>query len=139
MTGSRQKKGFGNLIVDVGSGASPVTRLVKAKPGRKRVCVDIAADNSRLPGELRVRLDAEKVGLFGALSFRKALLRVCAFLDINPKTNTKAERADTVVVSDTLNYVDFRKILSGFAKISQTGREDYCPQFALSGKPFAVF
>jgi hypothetical protein len=36
---------IGNLIIDVGSGASPVTRLVKAKPGRKRICVDIAADN----------------------------------------------------------------------------------------------
>jgi predicted RNA-binding protein associated with RNAse of E/G family len=69
-----------------------------------------------LPGELRVRLDAKKVGLFGALSFRKALLRVCAFLEINLKTDRKAERANTVVVSDTLNYVDFRKVLSAFAK-----------------------
>jgi hypothetical protein len=36
---------IGNLIIDVGSGASPVTRLVKTKPERKRICVDIAADN----------------------------------------------------------------------------------------------
>jgi hypothetical protein len=26
------------------------------------------------------------------------------------------ERADTIVYSDILNYVDFRKVLSGFAK-----------------------
>jgi hypothetical protein len=106
---------IGNLIIDVGSGASPVTRLLKTKPGRKRVCVDIAADNDGSLDELRIRLDAEKVGQFGAPNFRKAIIRVCAFLGINPKTAEKAERADTIVVSDTLNYVDFRKVLSAFA------------------------
>jgi SAM-dependent methyltransferase len=107
---------IGNLIVDVGSGASPITRQLKTRPGRKRVCVDIAADNGRSLDELRIRLDAEKVGQFGTLSFRKAILRVCAFLEINPKTDKEVERADTIVVSDTLNYVDFRKVLNGFAK-----------------------
>ncbi len=101
---------IGNLIIDVGSGATPVTRLLKTKPGRKRVCVDVAADNDGSLDELRIRLDAEKVGQFGAPSFRKAIIRVCAFLGINPKTAEKAERADT------LNYVDFRKVLSAFAK-----------------------
>jgi hypothetical protein len=76
----RQKKKIGNLIIDVGSGASPVTRLVK-KPERKRICVDIAADNVVSLEELRIRLDAEKVDQFRTLSFRKALLRVCAFLE----------------------------------------------------------
>ena len=107
---------IGSLIIDVGSGAWPVTRLLVAKPGRKRVCVDIAADNGGSLDELRIRLDAEKVGQFGALSFRKAILRVCAFLEINPKKDRREERADTIVVSDTLNYVDFRKVLSGFAR-----------------------
>ena len=107
---------IGNLIIDVGSGASPVTQLLKTKPGRKRVCVDMAADNGGSLDELRIRLDAEKVRQFGALSFRKAILRVCAFLEINSETEEKPERADTIVISDTLNYVDFRKVLSGFAK-----------------------
>lgn len=66
--------------------------------------------------ELRVRLDAEKVGQFSALSFRKAILRVCASVEINPKTEERTEQADTIVYSDILNYVDFRKVLSGFAK-----------------------
>ena len=107
---------IGNLIIDVGSGASPVTQLLKTKPSRKRICVDIAADNVGSLDDLRVRLDAEKVGQFGTLSFRKALLRVCAFLEINPKTEAKTECADTIVFSDTLNYVDIRKVLNGFAK-----------------------
>ena len=109
------------MIVDDGSGASPVTRLLKAKPGRKWVCVDIAADNSRLPDELRIRLDAEKIGQFGTLSFRKALLRVCEFLGIDPQAEAKTERADTIVFSDMLNYVDFRKVLHEFAKYLKPG------------------
>jgi hypothetical protein len=72
---------IGNLIIDVGSGATPVTRLLKTKPGRKRVCVDVAADNDGSLDELRIRLDAEKVGQFGAPSFRKAIIRVCASLE----------------------------------------------------------
>jgi SAM-dependent methyltransferase len=112
---------IGNLIIDVGSGASPVTQLLKAKPARKRICIDIAADNVGSLNDLRIRLDAEKVGQFGSLSFRKALLRVCAFLGINPKTEAKTERADTVVFSDLLNYVDFRKVLAGFGKYLKPG------------------
>jgi hypothetical protein len=99
---------------------------------------DEAVDGRSLD-ELRIRLDAEKVGQFGTLSFRKAIRRVCAFLEINPKTEAKTEGADTIVFSDTLNYVDFRKVLNGFVEISQIGWQDYCPQFAPSGKPVVIF
>jgi hypothetical protein len=111
-----EKEGkVGNLIVDIGSGAHPVTGLLEPRPGRKRIFVDIAADNRGPADDLRLRLDAEKIGQFGQLSFRKALLRVCAFLQINPRTEAEIQRADTMVISDTLNYVDFRKVLSGLA------------------------
>jgi hypothetical protein len=106
---------IGNLIVDVGSGAAPVTQLLQTRPGRKRICVDIAADNTRSPDALSVRLDAEKVGETRTLSFRKALLRACAFLKLNPRTEPRMEHADTLVFSDILNYVDFRKVLRGFS------------------------
>ena len=112
---------IGDLIVDVGSGASPATQLLETKSGRKRICVDIAAKNVGLKAELRIRLDAEKVGDIRALSFRKALLRVCAFLEVNPKTEAETERADTIVFSDMLNYVDFRKVLNGFGKYLKPG------------------
>jgi len=111
-----EKEGkVGNLIVDVGSGARPVTRLLAARPGRKRVCVDIAADNGESVDKLRLRMDAEKIGQLDRLSFRKALLRACSFLEIDLREDAGTRQADTVVISDTLNYVDFRKVLSGLA------------------------
>lgn len=103
---------IGKLIVDIGSGALPVTRLLETKPGRKRVCVDIAADNCAALDELRVRLDAEKVGQSAVLSFRKAFARLCAFLEIDPKLGEKIERADTMVLSDTLNYTNSATLLT---------------------------
>ena len=112
---------IGNVVIDVGSGASPVTRLLKTKPGRKRLCVDIAADNGGSLDELRIRLDAEKVGQFGALSFRKALIRVCAFLQINPKTEKNVERA--CGYDRCFGYVElpgFSKGSERLCKLSQT-------------------
>jgi hypothetical protein len=111
-----EKEGkIGDLIVDIGSGAHPVTRLLATRPGRKRVCVDIAADNRGSVDELKLRLDAEKIGQFGQLSFRKALLRICSFLEIDLRKDEVAQQADTMVIADTLNYVNFRKVLSGLA------------------------
>jgi hypothetical protein len=111
-----EKEGkIGNLIVDIGSGAQPVTRLLEPRPGRRRVYVDIAGDNCESADQLRLRLDAEKIGQLQQLSFRKALLRACAFLQIDVRTGVEIQRADTMVISDTLNYVDFRTVLGGLA------------------------
>jgi hypothetical protein len=111
-----EKQGkIGDLIVDIGSGAHPVTRLLATRPGRKRICLDIAADNGQSVDELRLRLDAENIGQLDRLSFRKALLRVGSFLKIDLRNTTDVQRTDTMLISDTLNYVDFRKVLSGLA------------------------
>ena len=80
---------IGNLIVDLGSGAWPVTRLLGTRPDRKRICVGIAADNVKSLDQLRIRLDAEKVGQFRTLSFQKAILRIYAFLELNPRTEAR--------------------------------------------------
>jgi len=109
----------GDLIVDVGSGARPVTRFIEAHPGRKRILVDVAAENECSAGEQKIRLDVEKVSDPGSLSFRKALLRVCRFLEIAPGKEGKS--ADTMVFADILNYVDFRKVLGGFANFLKPG------------------
>ena len=103
---------IGDVIVDVGSGAAPVTRFLPNRAGRKRIFVDVAGDNGRAGEEQRVRLDAEKVGDEEALSFRKAAVRAGRFLGVEPRG--ERECADMIVFSDLLNYVDFRKVLQGF-------------------------
>src|SRR5260221_6138329 len=102
---------IGDLIIDIGSGARPVSRLLKAKPGRKRICIDIAADNGESADELKLRLDAETVHEFARLSARKSRLRVGAFLGINPRKDQGTEHADAIVSADTLYYVEFRRLL----------------------------
>jgi SAM-dependent methyltransferase len=110
---------IGDLIVDVGSGARPVTRFLKAREGRKRILVDVAAEHGGSQDEQRIRMDAEKVGERGALSYRRGLVKVCRFLDIEP--NAERTGADMVVFSDLLNYVDFRKVVGEFAGFLKNG------------------
>jgi len=111
----------GDLIVDIGSGARPVTQFLARRPGRKRICVDVAADNRAEGDEQRVRLNVEKVGDEGALSLRKALLRASRFLDIKPRGAAAVKGADLMVCADLLNYVDFRMVLGGFARYLKPG------------------
>jgi len=111
---------IGELIVDIGSGATPVTRLLRTEGGR-RILVDIASDNGRSGDEQRIRLDVETVANPATLSFRKALVRVCRFLQIDPKSQADAGRANTIVISDLLNYVDFSSVLRGFANFLKPG------------------
>jgi hypothetical protein len=110
---------IGDLIVDVGSGARPVTRFIQSRSGRKRILVDVAADNGKSQDEQRIRLNAEKIDAPRTLSFRKALLRVCRFLEIAP--GSAVRRADIMVFADVLNYVDFRKVLRGFSSYLRRG------------------
>jgi hypothetical protein len=51
---------IGDLIVDIGSGAVPVTQLLKPKANRKRICIDIAADSARTEDSLRIRCRKSK-------------------------------------------------------------------------------
>jgi len=116
-----QEGKIGGLIVDVGSGAQPVTRFIQALPGRKRIFVDIAADNTGTGDEQKIRMDVEKAGEPAALSFRKAIVRVCRFLDVAPGRSGPAKGADMMVFADLLNYVDFRKVLRGFGNYLKPG------------------
>ena len=111
----------GNLIVDIGSGAKPVTRLLHGKDGRKRILIDIAADNTRSGDEQKIRLDAGAVAQPSALSLRKASLRITRFLEIDPRAPLNPSLADTIVFSDLLNYVDFQTVLQGFAAYLKPG------------------
>jgi hypothetical protein len=111
---------LGNIIVDVGSGAVPVSGFLPAHPERKCILVDIAAKNEIAGKKQYLRLDIAKVVDDRLLSYRKAVARACQFLGKDVRAATP-ELADTLLFSDILNYVDFRKVLGGFAQFLQPG------------------
>jgi len=111
----------GNVVVDVGSGASPVTKLLPPAPDRKFVFIDIAGANMRTENTQGIRWDARKISRPDSLSYRKALLRVSEFLGHDPRDNCQEPPATAIVFSDFLNYVDFREVIAGFARFLKTG------------------
>jgi hypothetical protein len=109
---------IGDWILDIGSGAQPVSQFIPERAGRKRICVDVAGDNRRSGNAQTVRLNVEKVTEPGSLSVRKALVRACRFLGAKPDAGLGA---DLMVCADLLNYVDFRKVLGGFTHYLRPG------------------
>jgi hypothetical protein len=112
---------LGNLIVDIGSGASPVSQLLPSAPERQFIFVDVAGANGVSLDTQHLRLDAEDITRPGSLSYRKALIRVCRFLHMDPRAQAREERATAMVFSDILNYVDYRGVVGGFANFLKTG------------------
>ncbi|MGA3172546.1 MAG: hypothetical protein ABSE62_16205 [Chthoniobacteraceae bacterium] len=131
-----EKEGkIGDVIVDAGSGAAPVTALLERKPARKRILVDIAADNNASANEQRIQLDLEKVAEPDALSMRKALSRVRRFLEASPDAKAIPPGADMIVFSDVLNYVDFQKVLGGFTNYLKAGGRAVIVNMPMRGNP----
>jgi len=116
-----QEGKLGNLIVDIGSGASPVSQLLPSAPDRKFIFVDVAGTDSVSMDTQHIRLDAEHITQPGLLSYKKALIRVCRFLNTDPRASALQERATALVFSDILNYVNYRTVVSGFASFLKSG------------------
>jgi hypothetical protein len=110
---------IGDLVVDIGSGATPVSKVMPPAKGRKFILIDIAAKNRTSSESAYIRLDAEKIVRPDSLSYKKALVGICRFLSTDARSPVREERATTMVFSDILNYVDYRQVLSGFAGFLQ--------------------
>ena len=106
---------IGNLVVDVGSGAIPVSHLLPATPERRYILLDIAGRNEVVLESQYIRFDAENVLRPRSMNYRRALLRVCAFLGMDPRSLAGKQQATALMFSDVLNYLDFRKVIAGFA------------------------
>jgi hypothetical protein len=115
------ENGIGDLVVDIGSGAQPVSKFLSARPGRKFILIDIAAKNRIIADSQFLRADVESVMRPVSFSYRKVALRVCGFLGNDPRAVGNSESVTTLVFSDILNYVDFRGVIGGFAKFLRPG------------------
>ena len=112
---------LGDVIVDVGSGSWSVLRNLPFFANKKEIHVDIATEDDASSREAHVKFDVEKIDQPDSLAYRKALVRVSDFLNIDPRIETNKERADTIVFSEILNYVDYEKVIAGFSEYIKPG------------------
>jgi len=111
---------IGEVVVDVGNGASPVSQYI---PGEhKMINIDIAQDQQReSKGHIEVQYDIEDLSQAEKFSTQRTLLRIAKFLDVNPRESEKKEHADTMIFSDVLNYVDYEEVLKNCSTYLQPG------------------
>ncbi len=115
---------IGDVVVDVGSGPAPMSGFMPEKDTRKIITVDIAEGASPLQvgDTTHVSYDLEDLGKRG---FRTGMiaLQLQDFLGIGDLRGASSEQVDTMLISEVLNYVDFRKTLGELAKyLKKNGR-----------------
>ncbi len=112
---------IGKVVIDVGSGAWSVADFLPRSSDRKNIAVDIAGRNEKAFGAQKLNFDVEKIDQLDGLSYQKALVRSAEFLGIDPRVEQNTEQADTIIFSEILNYVDYQKVIEGFAKFLKPG------------------
>ena len=117
---------LGEVIVDVGAGANPVTRLLD-RTRHKVIEVDCSSDeNPDLPNTLRVRFDIDDI-VENIDSTRVAIAKVMKFLGIDEKecgfSPNSLERVDAFVFSQILNHIDFKAVIKSLKKYLKPGGE----------------
>lgn len=117
---------LGEVVVDVGAGANPVTRLLD-RTRHKVIEVDCSSDEtSDLPNTLRVRFDIDEI-VDNRDSTRLAIAKVMKFLDIDENecgfSPKSLERVDAFVFSQILNHIDFKAVIKSLKKYLKPGGE----------------
>lgn len=106
---------LGDVIVDVGSGAFPASAFAPNRKGRRSITIDLEAPNLRYANIQHIGANAELVAHPHSIHFKRALGRARSFLNI-PKGGGRRDYVDTMLFSELLNYVDFRRVLKGFSQ-----------------------
>lgn len=106
---------IGKVVVDVGSGASPISSLLK-KPHRI-VNIDIASDQLLYPLKyvLEVQLDIECIREKNRRDIQKKLIRIARHIGA-PIDQESPQCVDTFIFGEILNYVDWRETLENAEK-----------------------
>ena len=110
---------LGETIVDVGSGATSLTEYLPDPLNYKIITVDIGGENEQKKNNLHVQYDLDHIQDKGSYETRKALVKISDFLDIDPKSIEK-EHVNTIIFSEILNYIDYKKVLAecaGYLKV----------------------
>ncbi len=104
----------GPVVFDIGCGAFPASAYLS---GRNRlVCVDIAGEERVEHNKIKVRFDIGKWADSDSPETRRARSKIRAFLNIG-QHDTLDGRVDTFILSNILNYFDYRQGIAQFRKL----------------------
>lgn len=112
---------IGKTILDIGSGKNPVSRLIPFHPDRKLITLDLHGKENESAAHLHIRLDAEIIGDQEQQEVRTAIAKVAKFLDIQSEIPCNTQQIDTIILSQILNYVDYKNLLEACKKYLKPG------------------
>lgn len=126
-----KERKLGNVIVDLGSGprfmkdvhGHRVKRIFYPVKGKKVVRVDIALPSVAVRGSnvLDIRADIENTAP-DSISQKAKFLRVAKHLGVAPRARGEEARVvDSMIFFDVLNYVDYKRTLSGLSRYLKIG------------------
>ena len=119
---------LGRVLVDAGSGSAAMrdafykwhSGLFYTAKGKKIIRIDIGLPVLRRQQDnvMEVRADIEQTGP-GTPGRKIKLARIARFLGVKPEE--PPQQVDTILLSDVLNYVDFKKTISGLVQYLKPG------------------
>lgn len=112
---------IGDVVMDIGSGNSPVAAWLRTDP--KIITVDVGGKFKPIERVLHLEEDAEKASDESSFRLKSAIVKISEFLEVDLKVEMSKEKIDTMIFSQILNYVDFRRTLGAFSNyLKQGGR-----------------
>ncbi|MBI5456617.1 hypothetical protein HY969_02655 [Candidatus Kaiserbacteria bacterium] len=113
---------IGDRVLDIGSGPLPVsTFLLRKKTSRKIVNMDVADFGDDPRGNLNLRYNVNNADDPNAYSTKKTIFTAAQHFGVDLSLSQGTEQVDTMIFSELLNYVDFRSVLSSYARYLKAG------------------
>lgn len=110
---------IGEVILDVGSGKEPVSRLI---PNPKKVItVDLGGPLVASANHLHLQCDFEELSRGIKPVSTTATEEIVKFLGRDPQEINQSPWADTIIMADILNYVSCKTALSSGSKLLRPG------------------
>ncbi|MFA5871499.1 MAG: methyltransferase domain-containing protein [Parcubacteria group bacterium] len=119
LRGLEQEGKIGEIVIDVGSGSFPMAEYLQKD--KKIITIDLFGNETRNEWRQHIRADIEKAKEESSFRFKKAVMKICSFLNIDPRVEKDRERVDTMIFSEILNYVDCKEVLGAFARFLKPG------------------
>ncbi len=112
---------LGTVVVDVGSGAFPISKMIdgKLRKGLKIIELDIAAPAYETEDSIRAKIDVENLAKKDFES-RRVLVALRQWLK-NKGFTTEEAVVDSAIFSDVLNYINYENVLPELLPLLKEG------------------